>query len=47
MFTWLGSRLDALLGSYVLGVVSALMTAIAPVALSALTLWVALYGWAV
>ena len=30
-----------------LGVVTALMAAIAPVALTAMTLWVALYGWAV
>jgi type IV secretion system protein VirB6 len=31
----------------VLGVVSALMTGIAPIALSAMTVWIALYGWAV
>ena len=30
-----------------LGVVSALMTAIAPIALTAMTMWVLLYGWAV
>ena len=47
MFTWVGSQFDTLLGSYVLGVVSALMTAIAPLALSVMTLWVMLYGWAV
>jgi len=35
------------LSTYVLSVVTALMTAIAPVALTAMTLWVALYGWAV
>lgn len=47
MFTWLGAKLAAILATYVLGVVSALMTAIAPVALTAMTLWVLLYGWAV
>jgi type IV secretion system protein VirB6 len=47
MFNWVGTQLDALLGTYVLGVVSALMTAIAPIALTAMTLWVTLYGWAV
>lgn len=47
MFTWVGSQLDAVLNTYVLGVVSALMTAIAPIALTALTLWVGFYGWAV
>ena len=47
MFAWVGSKFDAILSSYVLGVVSALMTAIAPIALTAMTIWVALYGWAV
>ena len=47
MFNWVGAQFNAVLGTYVLGVVSALMTAIAPIALSAMTLWVALYGWAV
>ena len=47
MFTWVGSQFDTLLGTYVVDVVATLMTAIAPVALSLLTLWVALYGWAV
>ena len=47
MFTWVGSQFDVLLGTYVVGVVGTLMSAIAPVALSLLTLWVALYGWAV
>ncbi|MEF7616925.1 type IV secretion system protein [Aquincola sp. MAHUQ-54] len=47
MFTWVGSQLDAVLNTYVLGVVSVLMTAIAPIALTALTLWVGFYGWAV
>jgi type IV secretion system protein VirB6 len=47
MFTWIGTKFSAILSTYVLGVVSALMTAIAPIALTAMTLWVALYGWAV
>ncbi|MCV2354017.1 type IV secretion system protein [Paucibacter sp. B2R-40] len=47
MFTWLGTKLTAILSTYVFGVVSALMTAIAPIALTAMTLWVLLYGWAV
>lgn len=47
MFTWLGSQLDTLLGGYVLGVVSALASALAPLALTVFTLWVLLFGWAV
>ena len=47
MFNWVGSQFDSVLSTYVLGVVSALMTGIAPIALTAMTLWVALYGWAV
>jgi type IV secretion system protein VirB6 len=47
VFTWVGNQFNTILGTYVLGVVSALMTAIAPIALSAMTLWVLLYGWAV
>jgi type IV secretion system protein VirB6 len=47
MFTWIGNQFTAILGTYVLGVVTALMAALAPVALTAMTLWVALYGWAV
>ena len=47
MFTWLGAKLTDILSTYVLGVVSALMTSIAPIALTALTIWVLLYGWAV
>lgn len=47
MFAWVGAKLDALLNTYVLGVVSTLMTAIAPLALTVMTLWVTLYGWAV
>jgi type IV secretion system protein VirB6 len=47
VFAWVGSKFDAMLSTYVLGVVSALMTTIAPIALTAMTIWVALYGWAV
>jgi type IV secretion system protein VirB6 len=47
VFAWVGSKFDAILNTYVLGVVSALMTAIAPIALTAMTIWVSLYGWAV
>lgn len=47
MFTWVGAQFNSILSTYVLGVVSTLMTAIAPIALTAMTLWVALYGWAV
>lgn len=47
MFTWLGSKITTVLSTYVLGVVSSLMTALAPIALTAMTLWVILYGWAV
>jgi type IV secretion system protein VirB6 len=43
----MGAKLTAILSTYVLGVVTTLMTAIGPVALTALTLWVLLYGWAV
>ena len=31
MFAWVGSKFDAILSTYLLGVVSSLMTAIAPV----------------
>ena len=47
MFTWIGNQFDVVLNAYVLGVVSTLTTALAPIALSAMTLWIALYGWAV
>jgi type IV secretion system protein VirB6 len=47
MFNWVGAQLDGILSTYVLGVVSALMTGIAPIALTAMTIWVTLYGWAV
>ena len=47
MFAWMGAKLASILSTYVLGVVSSLMTAIGPIALAALTAWVLLYGWAV
>lgn len=47
MFNWVGLQFDNVLSTYVLGVVSALMAGIAPIALTSMTLWVALYGWAV
>ena len=47
MFTWLGSKLTAILSTYVLGVISSLMTALTPIVLTVMTLWVILYGWAV
>jgi type IV secretion system protein VirB6 len=47
MFAWVGTQFDAVLNTYLLGVVTALMAGIAPIALTAMTLWVALYGWAV
>ena len=47
MFTWVGTQFNNIMSTYLLGVVSTLMTAIAPIALAAMTLWIALYGWAV
>jgi type IV secretion system protein VirB6 len=47
MFTWVGAQFTSILNTYVLGVVSTLMVALAPIALSAMTMWVTLYGWAV
>jgi type IV secretion system protein VirB6 len=47
MFNWVGSQFDAVLSTYLLAVVTSVMSGIAPIALSAMTLWVALYGWAV
>jgi type IV secretion system protein VirB6 len=47
MFTWVGSQLDGVLNNYVLGVVSSLMSGIAPIALTTMTLWIMLYGWAI
>jgi type IV secretion system protein VirB6 len=40
MFSWIGTKFDAVLSTYVLDVVSSLMTGIAPIALTALTIWV-------
>lgn len=47
MFNWVGLQLDNILSTYVFNVVSALVAGLAPVALACMTLWVALYGWAV
>ncbi len=47
MFAWVGTQFDSVLGTYVLGVVSALISGIAPIALTGMTLWVGMYGWAV
>jgi type IV secretion system protein VirB6 len=47
MFTWVGNQFTTVLDGYVLGVVSGLTAALMPIALTAMTLWVALYGWAV
>jgi type IV secretion system protein VirB6 len=47
MFTWVGNQFNTILSTYVLGVVTTLMTALVPIALTATTIWVALYGWAV
>jgi type IV secretion system protein VirB6 len=47
MFSWVGRQFDAVLDTYLIDVVSSLMTALAPIALISMTLWVILYGWAV
>lgn len=47
MFAWVGSQLDGVLNTYVVSVIGTLMSAIAPVALTVMTLWVLLFGWAV
>ena len=47
MFAWVGNQFSSILSSYVLGVVSALVAAITPLALTAMTIWVFLYGWSV
>lgn len=47
MFVWIGNQFDAVLSGYLLNVVSALASALIPLALSAMTLWIAFYGWAV
>jgi type IV secretion system protein VirB6 len=47
MFTWLGTQLTDVLNTYVFGVVSTLMTYLLPLALTATTIWILLFGWAV
>jgi type IV secretion system protein VirB6 len=47
MFTWVGAQFTSILSTYVIDVVRALMAAITPIALTAMTLWVTLFGWAV
>ena len=47
MFTWVGSKLDEILSSYVLSVVSQVVAGLAPIALTSMSIWLALYGWAV
>jgi type IV secretion system protein VirB6 len=47
MFAWVGSQFEAVLNTYVLGVVTSLISGIAPIALTAMTIWITLYGWAV
>jgi type IV secretion system protein VirB6 len=47
MFSWFGAKLGDILSNYVLGVVQKLMLGLTPIALTATTIWVLLYGWAV
>lgn len=47
MFAWVGSQIDGVLDTYVLGVVTTLCAALTPVAATVVALWVTLYGWAV
>src|SRR5205807_3571798 len=47
MFSWVGAQFTSILSTYVLGVVSALMVLITPLVLTAMTLWMLLFGWAV
>lgn len=47
MFAWIGSQFENILSTYVFDVISALIEGIAPIALAGMTIWVALYGWAV
>ncbi|WP_457356035.1 type IV secretion system protein [Roseateles sp. P5_D6] len=47
MFNWVGNQLTTVLNTYVLNVVTALIAAITPIALSVMTIWVLMYGWAV
>jgi type IV secretion system protein VirB6 len=47
MFNWVGTQFDQILSTYMLNVVTALMTGLAPIALTCMTIWIFLYGWAV
>jgi type IV secretion system protein VirB6 len=47
MFAWVGGQLDGVLNTYVVSVIGTLMNAITPVALTVMSLWVLLFGWAV
>jgi type IV secretion system protein VirB6 len=47
MFNWVGTQFDQILSTYMLNVVTALMTGLAPIALTCMTIWILLYGWAV
>lgn len=47
MFAWVGSQFDGVLNTYVVSVIATLMAAITPIALSAMTIWLTLFGWAV
>lgn len=47
MFAWIEAQLNVVLNGYVLGAVADLTIAIRPVVIAAMTLWVALYGWAI
>src|SRR5688572_26502338 len=46
LFTWVGNQLSTVPDNYATSVAQNLMTAIAPVALVALTIWIVMYGWA-
>lgn len=47
MFTWVGSQFDSVLNTYVVSVVTSLIAGITPIAITCMTLWIILYGWAV
>jgi type IV secretion system protein VirB6 len=47
MFSWIGTQFTQILNSYATSVVASLMTALTPLALTLMTLWILLYGWAV
>lgn len=47
MFAWIGSQFESILDRYILDVVQALIVGLVPIAAAVMTLWVALYGWAV